>query len=226
MDTSVIMQQRLMMCLAAIAGFCDSYGLIHFKTYVSFMSGNTTQAGYSLGKQNFPGAFIAFTAIGFFCTGILTSGLFASHPRYRARWMPFVFVAFLLMFCAALVDLCHLNRYIGVALLSFAIGYLNNSLTHVGGQSVNPDFVTGNLNNGMKHLASAIQGKELSDAKGPWDTHRLRARMLLTVWFCFLAGAAICVETSNLLGNWTMAPVVLVLLLCPVYISKSRVPLT
>jgi len=43
-------QQKLMMCLAAIAGFCDSYGLLHFKTYVSFMSGNTIQTGFLLGR--------------------------------------------------------------------------------------------------------------------------------------------------------------------------------
>ncbi len=222
---NVLMQQKLMMCLAAIAGFCDSYGLIHFKTFVSFMSGNTTATGFALGKQDFPGALIAFTAIAFFCIGILISSLLSDRRWYRAGWMPFIFVASLLALCASLVVLCHLNGYAGVAFLSFAIGYLNNSLTHVGGQSVNPDFVTGNLNNSMKHLASAIRGKELSDAKGPWDTHRLRSGLLLSVWFCFLAGAALCVVTGIWLGDWTMAPVILVLLFCPIFIRKRQVPL-
>jgi len=216
-------QQRLMMCLAMIAGYCDSYGLLHFKTYVSFMSGNSTQTGFALGQQNYATALIAFTAIVFFCLAVLTATLLSTHSWYRGNWMTFCFVASLMVICESLVAYVHLNKYFGVAILSFAVGYLNNALTHVGGQSVNPDFVTGNLNNMMKHYASAIKRKDLADARGKWDTHLYRARMLLTVWLCFVGGAMLCSGLAASLGNWTLIPVVFILLLCPLYIKNRPI---
>jgi len=224
-NISARIQERLMMCLAMIAGYCDSYGLLHFKTYVSFMSGNTTQTGFALGQQNFPSALIAFTAILFFCIAIVVATILSGCAWYKSTWMTFVSVAVLLALCEGLVTYCHLNKYAGVALLSFAIGYLNNVLTHIGAQSVNPDFVTGNLNNSMKHIASAIKGKPLSDSKGPWDTHRRRAGQLLAVWCCFVGGACICVVIAGWLGNWVLVPVILLLLICPLYIRKRPIPL-
>jgi uncharacterized membrane protein YoaK (UPF0700 family) len=218
-------QQRLMMFLAMIAGYCDSYGLLHFKTYVSFMSGNSTQTGFALGRHNYAGALIAFTAILFFCLAVLAATLLAARRWYLGNWMTFIITASLLAACAALPVFIPLNKFAGVALLSFAIGYLNNALTHVGGQSVNPDFVTGNLNNMMKHFASAIRGKDLSDAKGPWDTHFYRACLLFAVWSAFVAGALICSGMATRLGGWTLIPVIVILLLCPFYVKKRTIPL-
>ena len=40
------------MSLAMTAGFLDAYGIITYDTYVSFMSGNTTQAGFRIGQGN------------------------------------------------------------------------------------------------------------------------------------------------------------------------------
>ena len=37
--------ERLAAGLAMIAGYIDAYGLIRYQTYLSFMSGNTTQTG-------------------------------------------------------------------------------------------------------------------------------------------------------------------------------------
>src|SRR5258705_11826027 len=46
-------QERLAAGLAMIAGFGDAYGIITYNTYLSFMSGNTTQAGYRTGQGDF-----------------------------------------------------------------------------------------------------------------------------------------------------------------------------
>ena len=32
-----------------VAGYVDAYGFVHYQTFVSFMSGNTTQSGVKLG---------------------------------------------------------------------------------------------------------------------------------------------------------------------------------
>lgn len=213
-------QQRLMMCLATIAGFCDSYGLLHFKTYVSFMSGNTVQTGFSLGQDNLQAALIAFAAILFFSSGILLSTILGSCVWYRPRWMPFILAAFVLATCNSLTYYGIVDKYVGVALLSFAIGYLNNALSHVGSQAINPDFITGNLNNGIQHLAFALKNKPLNNAQGPWDTHIHRAILLIGVWASFLAGAFICSALAARLGGYTLLPPVAALLLCPLYLYK------
>jgi len=43
-------QEWLAVSLAMIAGFLDAYGTITYNTYLSFMSGNTTQTGYRSDK--------------------------------------------------------------------------------------------------------------------------------------------------------------------------------
>jgi hypothetical protein len=56
-------------CLALIAGYVDACGRRAFGTYVSFMSGNTTQAGAMLGEGNPFAALPAALAIVFFVAG-------------------------------------------------------------------------------------------------------------------------------------------------------------
>src|SRR6202035_3254734 len=46
-------QESLDAGVAMIAGFLDAYGIIAYGTYLSFMSGNTTQAGYKIAQGNF-----------------------------------------------------------------------------------------------------------------------------------------------------------------------------
>jgi hypothetical protein len=42
-STRIRTQEKIAVFLALVAGYTDSTGLIRWKTYVSFMSGNTTQ---------------------------------------------------------------------------------------------------------------------------------------------------------------------------------------
>ena len=55
--------------LAMMAGYLDGYGLLFLKTYVSFMSGNTTSAGLRSGQGDFHAAIPAAIAIVFFVAG-------------------------------------------------------------------------------------------------------------------------------------------------------------
>jgi hypothetical protein len=58
--------------LAMIAGFMDAYGI---RTYLSFMSGNTTQTGYQTGQGNFGAAVPSALAIVFFVSGSFAGAL-------------------------------------------------------------------------------------------------------------------------------------------------------
>jgi uncharacterized membrane protein YoaK (UPF0700 family) len=65
-------QERLAAGLAMIAGYVDAYGYFTFKTYVSFMSGNTTQTGYQTGQGDLAAVVPSLLAIVSFVIGAFT----------------------------------------------------------------------------------------------------------------------------------------------------------
>src|SRR5271163_4344970 len=72
--------------LALVAGYLAGYGLLFLKTYVSFMSGNTTFAGLKSGQGNFDAALPSAIAIVFFVTGSFLGNLFTqSRLRHSHR---------------------------------------------------------------------------------------------------------------------------------------------
>ena len=80
-------EERLALGLAMIAGYVDAYGFISYRTYVSFMSGNTTQTGFLIGQGNLAVAVPALLAIVSFLVGVFT-GTFLRHAGLLAAvWM-------------------------------------------------------------------------------------------------------------------------------------------
>ncbi len=211
-----------MICLALIAGFIDAYGFLHFKTYLSFMSGNTTQTGFSLGQVKLAIALTSFVAILFFVIGVFTGSVLSKFSWYKSRWAPFIVVASILTLYGGATFFFTINSYCSVGILSFSMGYMNTILSHIGKQSVNPDFVTGTLNNIAQHFASIVKGMPLPDSQGVWDSHQRRAIVLLVVWFSFLAGACFCVMATSWLGKWNLAFPVALLLISPLLSSGKR----
>lgn len=67
---SIKMQERLAIFLALIAGFIDATGLIQWKTYVSFMSGNTTSLGTAISTGKFGIIITSVIVISCFLLGI------------------------------------------------------------------------------------------------------------------------------------------------------------
>ena len=70
---SIKMQERLAIFLALIAGYIDATGLIQWKTYISFMSGNTTSLGAALSTDKFGIVITSVTVISCFLLGITTA---------------------------------------------------------------------------------------------------------------------------------------------------------
>jgi uncharacterized membrane protein YoaK (UPF0700 family) len=172
-----------------IAGYVDAYGFISYGSYVSFMSGNTTQTGFLFGQRHLAPAAAAFVAIPFFFAGVFM-GTFVTHSRARhSRFVSLALVAAMLAALIAVAQLGWLGSGVGIAMLSFAMGLMNTALSRVGAQSVNLVFVTGTLNAMAQHLALAFKGAPLPEALGSWDTHTRRAVLLMGVWTAFLAGA-------------------------------------
>jgi uncharacterized membrane protein YoaK (UPF0700 family) len=99
-------------------------------------------------------------------------------------------------------------------LLSTAMGILNTSVTHVGGQPVSLGFMTGDLNNLARHVAHGILRAPVPQAQSANDTHWRRAALLGSLWTFFLAGAVLGGALASRLAVWTLLlPAALLLLL-------------
>src|SRR3989442_7195876 len=80
--------ETLAAALAMIAGYVDAYGYLSFKTYLSFMSGNTTQTGFLTGQGDFSAAMPSLLAIVSFVIGIFTGTSLTysgTHRSWRQR---------------------------------------------------------------------------------------------------------------------------------------------
>ena len=205
-------QERLAVCLAMIAGYVDAYGFRSYGTYLSFMSGNTTQTGLEIGQGNVAAAAPALLAIMSLVIGAFTGTLLTHSALRQIRSLLFGVVAALLALSIGVTQLDSLANGVGIATLSLAMGVLNTTLSQVGAQSVNLTFVTGTLNKIGSHLALAIKRAPLQDGQGPWDTHRRRAGLLAGIWVGFLSGALLAVAATSLFGVWGLLLPLLTLL--------------
>lgn len=195
-----------------VAGYVDGYGLLAFSTYLSFMSGNTTQTGANLGRADLPLALPSAVAIAFFLLGIFIGNLRSTTNRHDGRTLAAV-GAMLTLACIGLY-LHFLAALPSIALIAFAMGLMNTTFTRIGNEQVNLTFVTGALNKIGTHLALAARHQPLVDSAGPWDTHKSRALLLTAVWSAFLIGAILAGFATATLQVWTLLPAAILILLC------------
>ncbi len=213
---STRVQERLDALLALIAGYVDSYGYISYSTYLSFMSGNTTQTGYNLGEGKITAAIPPLIAILFFVLGAFTGTLLAhSRPR-RPRQLVFLLAASLLGLIVAVLQVSSIPGNLQIATLCLAMGAMNTLLGQVGAEQVNLTYVTGTLGTIGRHFALALKHARPHDAQGPWDTHRRRAAILTFIWTAFLFGALLAGTATPHFGVRTLLPAMLVLLVLAV----------
>src|SRR6202140_1195183 len=183
--------------LALIAGYLDGYGLLFLKTYVSFMSGNTTFTGLKSGQGNFQAALPSTTAIVFFIGGSFLGNLFTQSRLRCSHRLTFGMIAVLLATIAGLEWEGARNVPSEIAMLGLAMGMMNPALSKAGAESVSLTFVTGTLSRVGGHLAAAAGRKPLPDGEGPGDSHLARARIDASIWSGFLLGAGL----SGLAGS-------------------------
>jgi len=209
--------------LALIAGYLDGYGLLFLKTYVSFMSGNTTFTGLKSGQGNFEAVLPSAIAIVFFVTGGFLGNLFTqSKLRYSHR-LVFGLIAGLLASVARLEWHGSRNIPSEVAMLSLAMGLMNPALSKVGAESVSLTFVTGTLSRVGGHLAAAAGRKPLPDGQGPADSHLARARIDASIWSGFLLGAGLSGLAGSHFRLWALLPPCVLIIALAVF-SESAAP--
>ncbi len=193
------------MGLALLAGYVDAYGLIWYQTYLSFMSGNTTQTGSQIGQWHLWLAWPSLLAIVSFVAGVFTGTLiFHDRPDW-ATSATFALVALLILVVFVMNTAGMRNMAGDIVVLALAMGILNTTISRVGSQSVNIGFVTGTLNGMANHLALAVRRSPLAGAAGPWDTHATRAWGLLLIWCAFFGGALLAGYATPRLGVSALA---------------------
>lgn len=196
---------------ASICGYVDAYTLLNFGVYASFMTGNTTSAGVGAGQGQFIVTAVHLLPIPFFMLGILSATLLAKNGEHGAlSRLSALAGGILALEAAALLLGC--PRWLSIMMLSGAMGFVNTSITHVGEQTVSLGFITGDLNNLAKQVATGIGHKSTLQSQYAWDTPWGRARLLGSVWAAFFAGAVLGTVLTPHSTVWTlMLPTLLLL---------------
>jgi uncharacterized membrane protein YoaK (UPF0700 family) len=197
--------------LALISGYVDSYALVKFGVYASFMTGNTTSAGVHVGQFDLAAARHSLLPIPLFVLGILAGTLLTHGDRRRALPRLSALVAAMLTVGVAAAYFAW-PEPLSIVILSFAMGMMNTAILQVGGQTVGIGYMTGDLNNLAQHVAMGIKSAPVAEAQGSWDTHWRRASLLGGLWIAFFGGAVIGAALGSRLAVWTLLLPALMLL--------------
>ena len=196
-----------------ISGYVDAYALLNFGVFASFMTGNTTTGGLYAGQVKLAAAGHSLLPVPFFVVGILAGTLLMRADQRRALTSNSLLVAAMLVIGVSRAYFAW-PGWLGIAVLSSAMGILNTSVTHLGGQAVSLGFMTGDLNNLARHVAMGIARTPVAEARDSRDTHWRRAALLGSLWASFLAGAVMGGALASRHAIWTLLlPAVLLLLL-------------
>jgi uncharacterized membrane protein YoaK (UPF0700 family) len=216
--------ELLALALATVAGFIDAYGFITYGVYVSFMSGNTTQAGFLAGKGAFAAAALSALAILFFVCGSFAGTVLMRFAGRHARRLVFATVAAALAAIVGFWRLGFVDAGAHIPTISFAMGIMNCALSRVGAQPVSLTFVTGSLSRVGSSLALAVTRAPLRDAEGPWDTHLRRALLLSRIWAGFLVGALLSGAATLRYGAWVLSAPAMILAVLAAFDRPGRGP--
>jgi uncharacterized membrane protein YoaK (UPF0700 family) len=222
-QNSAMAQWRGAAGLALISGYVDSYTLLKFGVFASFMSGNTTTGGSLAGQAKLVAAGHSLLPIPFFLLGIFVGTLMGQADQRHTLHRLFEMVAALLAVGTAAAYWAW-PSWLSIMILSSAMGILNTSITHVGGQTVSLGFVTGDLNSLAQHAALGIKRAPLPQTQGPWDTRWARATVLASVWTAFLGGAILGTALVSRLAAWTLLVPSVMLLAFPLLGQATQPP--
>ncbi|MBW3521148.1 YoaK family protein [Chryseobacterium sp. NKUCC03_KSP] len=209
-------QEKLAIFLAFIAGYIDAAGLIQWKTYVSFMSGNTTSLGAAISTGKSGIIITSITVIASFLIGIYTGTCLSLWNRIKNQILTFYIVSGILIFYSIIAYFYDINNLLSIAIVGSSMGMMNTIVTSVGNQKVNTDFVTGTLNSLAKNTAMLSMTNDTMEK----EEYRSNVIHLLLLWIGFLSGAFTAPFLLGYFGKWTLIFPALLLMTCGLLISK------
>lgn len=204
------MEEKLAIFLAFIAGYLDAVGLLKWKIYVSFMSGNTTQLGVALSNGKLIAIITTFAVIGCFVLGIYAGTCLSLLKNCKIQTLPFYIVSGILIIYTTISLYYSINTILSISIVGFSTGFMNTIVTSVGKQKINTDFVTGTLNSLAKNAAMLSMSTNEVNKK----QYKLNAIRLFLLWIGFLSGAFTAPLVLPLLKNWTFILPAILLIVC------------
>ena len=219
-------QLVLAVLLCFIAGYLDGFGLIVLGTFISFMSGNTTQTGASVGQGKLQAAFPTAIAILFFVIGTIAGTLVMRSGWRQAHRIGYALIGALLavVFAMQWHTAQFVHPYLAIALLSLGTGMINPAVSRAGAESIGLTFVTGTLNRMGGHLAAAMRREPLANAKFASDSHLARARVDLFIWFSFISGAIVAALGVPRLGHLILLPPTAAMIALALFAKSDPLP--
>lgn len=208
-------QEKLAISLAFIAGYLDAVGIIKWKTYVSFMSGNTTQLGIAFSNTKSVTIITSITVIGCFVLGIYTGTCLSLWKNCKMKTLPFYIVSGILIAYTTASYFYNITIILSIAIIGFSTGIMNTIVTSVGNQNINTDFVTGTLTSLARNTAMLSMTNDKTDKK----QYKINAIHLLLLWIGFLSGAFVAPFLPPSLGNLTLGLPGLLVLICGLLLS-------
>lgn len=169
----------LAVALAGLAGWVDATAFVRFaRTYVSFMSGNSTALASSLSAAHAPKIALLIAALGSFVAGVIAGESIAMAARRHRRPAALVAEAIVLL-VAGVAAFSGRAILLPIVLLATALGIQNAALHEAGGMRVALTYVTGTLVRFGRAIAAALAGR------GAWAG----ALPHLFLWVGLMAGA-------------------------------------
>lgn len=199
-DKTVRTQEKLAVFLAFIAGYTDATGLIQWKTYVSFMSGNTTQLGAAVFSEKYDIVISSAMVISFFLAGIYTGTCLSLSKKFRSTKIIFYTVSGIMILYSITDYYEHITNGVSIAVIGFSMGLMNTIVTSVGNQKINTDFVTGTLSSLARTAALFVMSDQAEERK----EYKINLFHLLFLWMGFLSGASAAPFLLFYSGNWTL----------------------
>ncbi|MEJ5090673.1 DUF1275 domain-containing protein [Sphingobacterium faecium] len=218
-EESVRIQERLAIYLAFIAGYIDATGLIKWKIYVSFMSGNTTQLGVALSTDKDGVIMTSVIAISCFLLGIYAGACLSLWKKTDYQIFTCYIVSFMLTCYTIIAYIYTIHIGSSIAIIGFSTGLMNTIVTAVGNQKVNTDFVTGTLNSLARNTAMFSMTKDKMERQ-QYKTH---AYHLSLVWIGFISGAYTASLLLDALRNWFLILPALLLLIAGLWLSSCTI---
>ena len=195
--------------LTCVAGFVDVVGYITlFQVFTANMSGNSIHIGQFLVDRNFHDLFAPAIAVFSYVTALIAARVIIEigarrHLASIATWT--LLLEFILLITAVLAARPYVHdgripssssiRFLVTALLAFAMGSQTATLTKIGPLTVYTTFVTGTLTKFAQRLSiwtfRAYDQGRISFASLITDQDFRDSLFLLSIWFCYVVGAAI-----------------------------------
>lgn len=206
----------LAMILAALAGFVDATGYIHFRhLFVSFMSGNSTQAMVAAAAGDLPKLVLVGRTILLFVAGVTVGELCGALSERWGRTFVLLLEVLLLGTALGALRWGSAEGWIAAA-LALAMGVQNAAVHKAEGISVALTYVTGTLVHVGRSVAKAVRGA------GPWRA----ALPFVGLWIGLIAGglAGAVAASSSLMLALEIATAAGVVLLLWAVISAGLAP--